>query len=402
MFFGTSQSKPQKTPVIIFDIGGTSVGAALVLLASGEKPYIIHTVREWLRPMEEVSLPRLTGLLEAAIDSVSADLLSLGAKRLAAAGQGNRLPRTVDCFVTAPWYVPHMGSVHIGSGKPFTVTQRILESATTGEKKSIEKKLGITSAKEGREFAVIEQHILSLAINGYATEAPYGRSARDIDFLLYTALADQKPLNCFNERIGRTFHVDTLGTRSFLLAFFSAIRDSNEADEDYLLLDVSGEVTEVSVVRSGTLTSSVSYPLGRNFLIRTLSAECAISPEEALSLFAIRSSQQGNSTLAARFCSAVDRVEGKWMRQFEQSLAHVAHESFLPHSVFLVADKKIAPWISAAVQNEALYQYTLTAKPFVTNLADEKVFDAHVAFAPGVSKDAFLMIDALFLNKIRS
>ncbi|MBI1998972.1 MAG: hypothetical protein HYS73_01385 [Parcubacteria group bacterium] len=377
MFFGTSQSKPQKTPVIIFDIGGTSVGAALVLLASGEKPYIIHTVREWLRPMEEVSLPRLTGLLEAAIDSVSADLLSLGAKRLAAAGQGNRLPRTVDCFVTAPWYVPHMGSVHIGSGKPFTVTQRILESATTGEKKSIEK-------------------------NGYATEAPYGRSARDIDFLLYTALADQKPLNCFNERIGRTFHVDTLGTRSFLLAFFSAIRDSNEADEDYLLLDVSGEVTEVSVVRSGTLTSSVSYPLGRNFLIRTLSAECAISPEEALSLFAIRSSQQGNSTLAARFCSAVDRVEGKWMRQFEQSLAHVAHESFLPHSVFLVADKKIAPWISAAVQNEALYQYTLTAKPFVTNLADEKVFDAHVAFAPGVSKDAFLMIDALFLNKIRS
>ncbi len=401
MFFGTSQSKPQKTPVLIFDIGGTSVGAALVLLASGEKPYIVHTVREWLRPMEEVSIARLTGLLEAGIDSVSKDMLALGARRLTAAGHGGALPRTAHCFVTAPWYAPHMKTVSIAGGKPFKVTRGMLERAIAKEQAALEKRFVVSPLGSGPALSVIENQILSLSVNGYATENPYGQSANDVQFLLYTALADQGPLAGWSTRIGRAFHMEKTETHSFLLAFFSAIRDSHEADEDFLLLDVSGEVTEVSVVRDGVLKASVSYPLGRNFLARSLALECKLSFEEALSLLAVHSSRQGNDTFTARFCSALDAVEGKWMRAFEESVARIAEESFLPHSIFVAADKKIAQWVTAAVRNEALYQYTLTAKPFVANLADENTFNAHVAFGPGVGKDAFLMIDAMFLNKIR-
>ena len=396
-FFGSSP----KTPVLIFDIGGTSVGAALALLAPGEKPFIVHATREWLRPMEEVSLSRLTGLLEAGIDSVSKDILSIGVRRLAAAGYGGALPKAVHCFVTAPWYVPHMGTVRIAGEKPFQVTHGIFERAIDGEKKSIEKKLGVSSSN-GSTLSVMENQILSCAVNGYATENPYGQHADNVEFLLYTALADRDPLAGFTARIGRTFHVDATEPHSFLLAFFSAIRDSHEAEDDFLLLDVSGEVTEVSIVRDGVLKASVSFPLGRNFLARALSAECKLSFEEALSLLAVHASSHGNDAFTARFCGALATVEGKWMRAFEESVARIAEESFLPHSIFVAADKKIASWITAAVGNDALYQYTLTAKPFITNLADEKTFDAHVAFGPGVGKDAFLMIDAMFLNKIKS
>ena len=90
------------------------------------------------------------------------------------------------------------------------------------------------------------------------------------------------------------------------------------------------------------------------------------------------------------------------MRAFEESVSRIALESFLPHDIFVAADKKIAPWVSKTVENEALYQHTLTAKPFVTSIADEKTFNAHVAFGPGVAKDPFLMIDAMFLNKMRN
>ncbi|MBI3019938.1 MAG: hypothetical protein HYY60_01265 [Parcubacteria group bacterium] len=411
-FFGSLQKTSHKTPVLIFDIGGTSVGAALVLLAAGEKPYIVHTAREWLRPMEEVSLSRLVGLLEAGIDSVSKDVLALGARRLAAIGYGGALPRTVHCFITAPWYVPHMGTVRIAGENTFKVTQEMFARAIDEEKKSIEKKFGVAknesafaeakAGEGGSTVSVMENQILSCAVNGYATESPYGQHANNVEFLLYTALADHAPLASFTARIGRTFHVAAAEPHSFLLAFFSAIRDSHEAEDDFLLCDMSGEVTEVSVARGGVLKASVSFPLGRNFLARALSTECKLSFEEALSLLAVHASSHGNEAFTARFCGALDAVERKWMRAFEESVAHIAEESFLPHSIFVAADKKIAPWVTAAVRNEALYQYTLTAKPFVTNLADEKTFGAHVAFGPGVAKDAFLMIDAMFLNKIKS
>ena len=400
-FFGSPQKTSGKTPVLIFDIGGTSVGAALALLSSGSKPYVVHASREWLRPLEEVSLARLTGLLETAIDSVAEELLSVGAHRLHALGYGRRLPNAVDCFMTAPWYVPHMGTVHLAGAKPFKVTHGMLEHAIDGERKSIEKRFGASPVKGGSALAIIEQQILSLAVNGYTTENPYVQSANDVEFLLYTALAEEGPLASFSARIARTFHVEKATTHSFLLAFFSAIRDSREAEEDFLLLDVSGEVTEVSVVRNGGLRASVSFPLGRNFLARSLASECNLSFEEALSLLAVHSLKQSNDTVAARFSSALLRVEEKWMRQFEESLARIAMESFLPHSIFIAADEKIAQWISAVVRNEALYQYTLTAEPFVVNLAEGKTFDAHVACGPGVPKDPFLMVDAMFLSKLK-
>lgn len=414
MFFGALKDTSKKTPALIFDIGGASVGAALVILSSNDKPYIIHTAREWLRPVEETSMARLIGLLETAIDSVSEDIRSLGARRLAASGHGDRLPQSIDCFVTAPWYAPQVNAVRILGGKPFKVTHALLLRAIDGEKRSIEKRFGIVNAANIPEdssvtktgpgastVSVIEQQVLSLAINGYAAEKPCGQNANEAEFLLYTAFAEERPLACFNARMRRTFHMENARMRSFLPAFFSAIRDSREAEEDFLLLDVSGEITELSVVRGGELSATVSFPLGRNFLARALARECSVSFEEALSILSVYFSKQCNDSLSSRLCAAVNHVEGEWMRHFEEGLAHIARESFLPHSIFVAADKKISPWVSEMVQNEALYQYTLTEKPFVINLADEKAFGAHVAFGPGVAKDSFLMIDAMFLNKIK-
>ena len=68
--------------------------------------------------------------------------------------------------------------------------------------------------------------------------------------------------------------------------------------------------------------------------------------------------------------------------------------------IFLAADNTIAPFVTRAIQKESLYKYILTAKPFVVNLADEKMLEQSVQFGPGVNKDPFLMMDALFVNKM--
>src|SRR3989344_6247723 len=94
MFFGAFTAEPRKTPHIIFDIGGSSVGGALVLLSPGERLFIVHGTLRWLRPLEEVSMERLAGLLETAVEAVAEELLSLGKKRLCPAGWDGGVPPT--------------------------------------------------------------------------------------------------------------------------------------------------------------------------------------------------------------------------------------------------------------------------------------------------------------------
>ncbi len=395
MFFGALKKQNSKTPMLIFDIGSTSVGAAIVLCGGDEPPFVVHAERHWLPPMQEVSMERLAGLLETAIDAVSKDMLSVGAKRLAAAGYSARLPHIIHCFLTAPWYAPHTDTVRLSSEKPFTVTRDMFSRAVARERAALEETLARASG-----LTVVEHQVISLSANGYETENPFGKDASELLFLTYTALAEEQVLSRFRSRIRRAFHADEIAMHSFLLAFFSSVRDIPDGEHDFLLVDVSGEVTEVSVVKGGRLSESVSFPLGRNFLARALAAGCGISCREALSLLAVHFSGRGNEDFTKRFLPAVSRVEKEWMGGFEECLSHVAGEAFLPHTTFVAADREIAPWITAAIQDEALYQHTLTAKPFLVNLADEKIFDSYVTFGPGVAKDPFLMVDALFVDKM--
>ena len=382
--------------MLIFDIGGASVGAAIALFGENEPPFVVHAERHWLEPIQEVSMERLEGLLETAIDTISTEMLSVGAKRLSASGYGARLPSVIHCFLTAPWYAPHTDTVRLSSEKPFAVTKALLARAVARERAALEETIARTSG-----LVVLEHQVISLSANGYESENPFGKDASELEFFTYTALAEQRILDRFGSRIRRTFHADEVGMHSFLLAFFSSVRDIPGGDADFLLVDVSGEVTEVSVVKGGRLSESVSFPLGRNFLSRALAEGCGISCREALSLLTVHFSHHGNEDFTRRFLPAISRAEKEWMCGFEECLSRIAGEAFLPHTTFVAADHEIAPWITTAIQNEALYQHTLTAKPFVVNLADGKMFDSYVRFGPGVKKDPFLMVDALFINKIK-
>jgi len=388
------------TPYIVFDIGGTSVGAAIFLQKEGEPPYIVHATREWLRPPREVSMERLTRTIEVAIRKAGQNLLQYGTKRLAGAGYEGRFPTRVTCFVSAPWYAPHINSVHIRGEKPFRVTPRLVEKTVAKETGAIEKRFGVKVSSGAQGLAVLESQILSFLVNGYDTEDPFGQSTKNVELLLYTALTDLNLLNRFKEGVMHVFHADEIETHSFLLAFFSCIRDWKEAHEDFLMVDMSGEVTEVSVVRAGRLISSASYPLGRNFLAREIARGAGVSFEEALSLLSVHSSGAGNDILGQRFGGVLKKIEESWMKEFEKCISVSAGESFVPHSVFVAADAVIAPWVISSIKNEALYQHTLSAKPFVVNLTDEKALHAHVTFGPGVERDPFLMIDTMFVNKI--
>ena len=64
------------------------------------------------------------------------------------------------------------------------------------------------------------------------------------------------------------------------MASFIVARDMFTHKEDFILIDITGEITEIAVVKK-KLAGSVSYHVGTNFFIRKTSEFLAVSLEEA-------------------------------------------------------------------------------------------------------------------------
>jgi len=66
-----------------------------------------------------------------------------------------------------------------------------------------------------------------------------------------------------------------------MLSSFTVVRDMHIQKENFLLLDIGGEVTNISMVKKNILRESISFPLGCNFLPRGVASNLKCSLNEA-------------------------------------------------------------------------------------------------------------------------
>ncbi len=121
-------------------------------------------------------------------------------------------------------------------------------------------------------------------LNGYQTSKPYGKQTKSIEISIFLSMISKEVETKTRKVLEKIFHSHTIAFHSFALTSFSAIRDIFHSEEDFLLVDVGGEVTDVSLVRRGILLETVSFPTGKNFLLRSVVLDLNTIPEEAHTL----------------------------------------------------------------------------------------------------------------------
>lgn len=390
-----AKEKKDDSLALIIDIGSASVGSALVRFA-GEKstsktnkgPHVLATSREIIPFQEALSTtPFLFAMNRALGKSLKAILHKIG----------NRgAPAHIYCTLSSPWFIAKTRHTHISRESAFKVDEKKLASFLDEDLVKLKEEL--KDILPINDTVVVEKKIIQMKLNGYEVKNPYGQTTSQMEVVATISLSSDKVIESIEREIGHFFHAGSVNFGSFPLAAYSAVGDIFPEEKSFLFVDITGEATDISLVINEVMLGTISFPRGKNFFVREISAEFKTLHEEAgtlLSMF-LRDALNGKSREAVS--TVVKRGNTEWSTRFEKALMALAKEAQIPNTVFFTSDPDVVSLFAGLINNLKLE--SAINGSFEARYLDHYIVTSFATFGVEVVRDPFLAIEALFAAKL--
>lgn len=378
--------------VLLFDVGSSSVKAALLYMQKSGVPRIITSLREPILLEDKVDFDRFLFLTLKALETVTNKIYS----------KGLGAPKNIFCIFSSPWHVSHTRVIRLEKNIPFVFTPKLADSL-------IQKEIGLLKEEYlkkyphiGDTLRLIDIKNIKITLNGYETTEPFNKKAKEAEMTVFVSMSEEHVCKKIEEIISKHFSLKkSTGVKfsSFTMAAFTVVRDLYSHQENFLLINIGGEITDISMVKHSSLRESTSFPLGINFMIRAVSSATGSTLTEAKSLISLYKDGHAIESTAKSIDSVMAKLKSEWLTKFQASLANLSTDISIPAIVYITVDKDLAEFFSETIKTEQFNQYTLTESKFqivffnMENLHNLAVFERDAIF------NAFLTIDAVYINR---
>lgn len=237
-------SRLRRESVALVDIGARVVAGACVRYAGSELPVVVYTTR---RPIEikegEEHAEAMLRALQAVVDALDLE----GVAELVRV-TGDQSLDAVVVSVDAPWQETEVRVESIVREAPFTYTKAL-------EREVIAR---VPAAPASRAYTDVS--IVGTALNGYTLRDPYGKRAGSAAVTLVTSAMEEEVLGRVRSITGRL----TDGARVAIVAGtslrYQAVRVVFRHEPDLLVVDATGPLPEVALIRKGVLAAVSETP----------------------------------------------------------------------------------------------------------------------------------------------
>ncbi|MCK9344856.1 MAG: hypothetical protein M0P64_01865 [Candidatus Pacebacteria bacterium] len=381
-----TKSKSNKPLTLLVDIGSASVGAALIRIEKGTAPVVLASVREDISFQDALSAQRFLFAMGRTLENVL--------KKLQVSSVG--APGAVFCTMSSPWFILKTRNLHIERDVEFEVTPETLEGFINEDVELL--KVELKETLPPQDVHVIEKKIIQMKLNGYEIKNPYKQRTDRMELAATVGVSSEKVIKSIEHKIHKFFHVKEIHFGAFPVAAFNTIRDMYPTEKNFLFLDITGEATDVSRVSDDLLVGTISFPYGKNFFIREISARLRTVHAEAASLFAMYLRGELDEARRAQIAEVVAFVEGKWLARFEKVISTLANKQALPGKIFFTTDADIEPIFSKLILSAK--SELLIGAAFEVQYLDQLIVSKFVAFEAGVVRDPFIVVEALLAEKL--
>lgn len=387
-------TKPHKEVAIVYDIGSASVGASIIEAGLGTIPKILYTVRIPIQFQREVNAKRFLAFAITALEEATQRLVKEGLSVLHLR-HPNRI-RMISCTLSSPWLISNTHVVHYQQGHPFAVTPDLISSLVTEEREKFLFEMNDSPRKIG-SITTIESQIIGIRQNGYDVSHVQSRSCEKLTIAVHLSAAPSEVIETIKRTIHQHFNFRKITFDSFPLVYFSAIRTIHPTMTDFLCVDVTGEVTDVLIARNGILRDVSSFPLGKHHFARTISAVMGGDENSALGILHSTSAGAGEKEgIDAKVVKALNSIETDWRASFQQTLTGISERSLLPKHIFVTADAEVGDFFTRIISEEEFDTLGVAKERFTAEYVHPNTMEKTVSYAPGVSEDSFLALEAIF------
>ncbi|MDP2650220.1 MAG: hypothetical protein Q8P16_01515 [bacterium] len=375
-FFGMSRS----TVTVVFDVGGASVGGAIVGRRKDGELELLHTVRVpiLLKKSSEGRAPAeaLAAACEKAGRSVLAAFRDIA---------GHRGEFSVHVVIHPPWCTSHSKQAAAALPEPSEVTKELLK-AFVARRLPYENEEGLVQ---------FDQHVARVELNGYSTGEPYGQIAEHIGVTMLVNSMSEDVHAALTRTLGELFPNVQPVLHAFVLI---AVRmpELFEHRNTLTLVDVGRESTSITVVRDDAVAGMAHLAFGTEHLVRAIAGEQDESAEAARSLLVMYLTNTCTPSQCRKVEDALKSAEREWTKQFADACAQLAVEHKMPALAFILVDERVSAWFQKALGKLDFAHSTVTARPFEAVVIDMRHLPRTVRTASKVKRDTMLAVAALF------
>ncbi len=381
-------SKTKQELVLIFDIRSSSVGAALIEVQKSGVPKILLSVRELVLQEETVNVDKFLLSTLKALDAVSNKIFK----------SGLGVPRSIFCVLASPWYVSQTRIITLKKDKPFVFNLALADELIKKEMMAFKEEHLEKYVKAKQEIRIIEMKNIKTKLNGYETHNPLDQKVEDVELTLFVSMCPEQVLKNMEDVVKKYYHHNAIKFSSFTMASFAVMQNMFLDQPNFLLIDIGGEVTDVTMIKKGVFSEAISFPLGRHFMIRGIAAAMSCASSEAESYISLLSAGHANPETEKKLMPAVDQLKIRWLKNFQESLANLSKDISVPFTIYLSADSEFLHFFGQIIETEQFNQYTLTESKFKIVFLDTETLHGIAEFGKDAVRDPFLMVDSAYIN----
>ncbi len=336
--------KNQKVYGVIVDVHSGSVGTAIVHLDLAKKtPELIFSHREHIKILENPNTAGLIRALRHALFSVALQLQQEGMKALREYDDTARILKTL--FVCgAPWAHTATRFIHVEDKEPFLITEEKVKSLIVEAERRDEEELQTTTLLKELNVALIESAIVNTAVNGYPSDNPYGKKARELSLAHISGLIPQTIIDAVADLEEKVLPRALRTSHTFALVLFCVLREMYPHTRHAVCIDISGESTELAIMQDEVLLETYVIPYGTYTFVRDVARELQTFPDEALTHI----KEYGDST-AKRIRASIDKVSEVYVAHLKEAYTALGLRYSIPKHFFLLTSRNLHTFFDAVV-----------------------------------------------------
>ncbi|SRR3989339_42734 len=394
MGFLSSSGKGDQQYIAIFDIGSGSIGGAFVSIEKGKVPQIIFSTRKNIPFQEKLNFQRFFDSMVKTLEEMFVEMQK--------ASNSMKVTK-VFCVLASPWYASQTRLIHYEQATPFTITEKGLNKLINKEIELFRDSNLFARAKTSDALPeIMESKNIQMKLNGYEVREPHGKRTSKLDIALYISMIPANIHKSIEESIAKFWHVGAVHFSSFSFTTFDTIRDIFTDESSFLFIDISSEVTDISLAKDNVLLESISFPVGKNMLIRTLVEETKTTPAAAASELTIYLEGKCTRDHAKQMEDILEGSTKEWREFLENALAQFASEFPIPRTIFYTADDDVAQWFEKAMSEVNFSRFSKEENSFIVRSLGNAFLGKFVQISEPSFQDPFLSIETIFANKFTS
>ncbi len=353
---------------LVIGLSSGSISGGIIKHTEKAGVDVVYYAKEDISFQQDISIPRHLELMEKTLTTLASKIQTEGLTVLKSTNPKlkNLVLNRAFYMLSSPWCISETKTLYIKENLLFKVTDTYVNKIID----QVEKEYQNSNFKNSK---VIEKKIIQIKNNGYVVDNIINQHTKEFELSVHFSFADNQILDSIEKSISNFFHIDNVWCHSSSLAIFSTIRNLFAQKDDFIHLDISEEMTDISVVSNDIITNLVSIPMGRNYFIRELSKDLNIPESVASTTIKMHSIKSGDDLANIKNTVSLNKITDTWLVKITDTLNDLRTKKYISQDVFLIANSDLSFFLKGKLEQNSYQVLFIENKNIKSNLKIEDV-----------------------------